>query len=69
MIINLPGSVKGCLECFEAISPALEHATKLLRNADVKADHGELVSNIVSKVFIFFLLMFRTLCIGCCLFL
>lgn len=36
LIVNLPGSPKGALECFEVTAPALEHAAKLLRGE--KAD-------------------------------
>ncbi len=31
LIINLPGSPKGAVECFEVVAPALEHAHQLLR--------------------------------------
>ena len=36
LIVNLPGSPKGALECFEVAAPALEHAVRLLRGE--KAD-------------------------------
>lgn len=41
LIVNLPGSVKGSIECFEAVSPCLEHAVRLLRGADGRTEHGE----------------------------
>lgn len=31
LIINLPGSPKGAVECFEAVAPAIDHAVQLLR--------------------------------------
>jgi molybdenum cofactor synthesis domain-containing protein len=31
LIVNLPGSPKGAVECFEVIAPALEHASRLLK--------------------------------------
>ena len=31
LIVNLPGSPKGALECFEVAAPALGHASELLR--------------------------------------
>ena len=36
LIVNLPGSPRGAVECFEVVAPALEHASKLLggRRAD-----------------------------------
>lgn len=50
LIVNLPGSMKGSLECFEAVIPCLDHAVQLLRGADVRAQHGEDTSKIKSKV-------------------
>ena len=34
LIVNLPGSPKGAVECFEAIAPAMEHAVELLAGGD-----------------------------------
>jgi molybdopterin adenylyltransferase len=34
LIVNLPGSPKGAVECFEAIAPAMEHAVNLLAGGD-----------------------------------
>jgi len=34
LIVNLPGSPKGAVECFEVIAPALEHALQLLGGGD-----------------------------------
>lgn len=34
LIVNLPGSPKGAVECFEVILPALEHAARLLAGED-----------------------------------
>ena len=34
LIVNLPGSPKGAVECFETIAPALEHAMDLLSGGD-----------------------------------
>jgi len=31
LIVNLPGSPRGAVECFQTIFPALEHASQLLR--------------------------------------
>jgi molybdopterin adenylyltransferase len=31
LVINTPGSTKGCLECFEAVADVLPHALALLR--------------------------------------
>jgi len=37
LIINLPGSPKGAVECFEAVAPALDHAVELLGGGDPDA--------------------------------
>ena len=31
LIVNLPGSPAGAVECFETVAPALEHASELLK--------------------------------------
>ena len=31
LIVNLPGSPKGAVECFAVVAPALEHASQLLK--------------------------------------
>ncbi|XP_014247027.1 gephyrin [Cimex lectularius] len=36
MIVNLPGSVKGAVQCYEAIKPCLHHAVDLLRDRKEK---------------------------------
>ena len=33
LIVNLPGSPRGAVECFEVVAPALTHAVELLRGA------------------------------------
>ncbi|CAH1402118.1 unnamed protein product [Nezara viridula] len=43
LIVNLPGSVKGSVECFSTISQTLRHAVQLLRGRN---DHG---SSLTSK--------------------
>ncbi|CAF4584032.1 unnamed protein product [Rotaria socialis] len=36
LIINLPGSIKGCVECLDFVYPVLRHATDLIQNRRVE---------------------------------
>ncbi|CAH0386166.1 unnamed protein product [Bemisia tabaci] len=51
LIINLPGSRKGAMECFEAIVKVIPHAVALIRDDihKVKVSHGEVESKTASN--------------------
>jgi molybdopterin biosynthesis enzyme MoaB len=40
LIVNLPGSPKGAVECFEVVLPALAHAAQLLAGEDPDNEPG-----------------------------
>jgi hypothetical protein len=48
LIINLPGSSKGALECFEAVAGQIPHAIDLLQNS---ADCAEIQSKMNGLAF------------------
>lgn len=37
LIVNFPGSIQACIDCFAVISPVIVHAVELIR--DVDTDH------------------------------